>query len=159
MRIDPSSRLENINRFNLRPYLVARCPHFVPPGSSGLVVWLGRSHGFDQASAGLQDTTTLAFRGATPYPVVDPAVECIVEARVFRWARCADLLGDLNSNTIAGEKHRWGVVVAVTFGHPIVLHDLYVANKGQLVPRIRKNFRNIFRTAKNPSLMSSFWVE
>lgn len=72
--------------------------------------------------------------------MIDPALEGVVEARVLSRAGSTDFLRDLYAYSVGGEKHRRGVIVAITLSHPIVLHRTYDANQGHLVPKVGKNF-------------------
>src|SRR5439155_15243918 len=72
--------------------------------------------GTDAAPAG--DAAALPFGGAAPDPMVDVVVERVLEAGMLHRAVPADLTGDLDADTVAGEEHRGGDRPAVPGVHP-----------------------------------------
>src|SRR4029079_16125835 len=79
---------------------------------------VSRSGRADGEAAPLQDPPALTLGRTAPHAMVDAVVERVLEARVERGARGADLAGTVDTDAVAGEEGGGWVRAAVAVGHP-----------------------------------------
>lgn len=80
--------------------------------------------------------------------MIDPQLERILEALALDGAFGADLLSDLNPDTVAREEHSRRVMVAESLCHPSGIHghrDVYLPKMVPPKPKVSKKFRKIER--------------
>jgi hypothetical protein len=54
--------------------------------------------------------------------MIDAGPQGVLQARRLDWAGPTDLLGDLNTDSIAREEDGGRMIVAVAFSHPCAFH-------------------------------------